>query len=42
MRIFKEWKVIQVNAESKVALCDAYNSEDALFDVIEDINQFKL
>lgn len=42
VRIFKEWKVIQVNAESKVALCDAYNSEDALFDVIEDINQFKL
>ena len=42
MRIFKEWKVIKVDAESGVTLCDAYNNEDALFDVIEKISQFKL
>ena len=42
MRIFKEWKVIQVKAESGVTLCDAFNNEDALFDEIENISQFKL
>lgn len=42
VRIFKEWKVIQFNAESGITLCDAYNNGDALFDVIESINQFKL
>ncbi|KAL9984013.1 hypothetical protein ACROYT_G006267 [Oculina patagonica] len=42
MRIFKEWKVIQVDAENGVTLCDAYNNEDLLFDVIEKISQFKL
>ena len=42
MRIFKEWRVIQVDAENGVTLCDAYNNEDALFDVIEKISQFKL
>jgi len=42
IRIFKEWKVIQVDADSRVSLCDAYNDEDALFDVIEKIGQFKL
>jgi len=42
IRIFKEWKVILVNAENGVTLCDAYNNEDALFDVIEKISQFKI
>lgn len=42
IRIFKEWKVIQVDADSRVSLCDAYNDEDAFFDVIEKIGQFKL
>ena len=42
MRIFKEWKIIHVDAENRVTLCDAYNNEDALFDVIEKISQFKV
>lgn len=42
VRLFKEWKVIQVDAENGVTLCDAYNNEDAVFDVIEKISQFKL
>lgn len=42
IRIFKEWKVIQVDAENGVTLCNPYISEDALFDVIEKISQFKM
>lgn len=42
VRLFKEWKVIQVDAENGVTLCDAYNNEDAVFDLIEKISQFKL
>lgn len=42
IRIFKEWKVIQADAENRLTLCDAYNNEDALFDVIEKISQFKV
>ena len=42
VRLFKEWTVIQVDAENGVTFCDAYNNEDAVFDVIEKISQFKL
>lgn len=42
VRVFRDWKVIQVDAEGGLTLCDAYNNEDAVFDVIEKISQFKL
>ena len=42
VRVFRDWKVIQVDSEGGVTLCDAYNNEDAVFDVIEKISQFKL
>ena len=42
VRVFRDWKVIQVDAENGLTLCEAYNNEDALFDVIEKISQFKL
>jgi len=42
VRVFRDWKIIQVDAEGGLTLCDAYNNEDAVFDVIEKISQFKL
>lgn len=42
IRIFKEWKVVEGDAENRLKLCDAYTDEDALFDLIEGIGQFKL
>lgn len=42
VRVFRDWKVIYVDAENGLTLCDAYNNEDALFDLIAKISQFKL
>lgn len=42
IRIFKEWRVIEVDSENRLKLCDAYTSEDALFELIAKIGQFKL
>ena len=42
VRVFRDWKVIQVDSEGGLTLCEAYNNEDAVFDVIEKISQFKL
>ena len=42
IRIFKEWNVVQVVNGSSLKLCEAYQDVDALFDVIENINQFRL